>query len=341
MEFGLWFEPEMVSPDSDLAREHPEWILSTGGRTPVTARNQLVLDLGEPAAFDWILERMTAVLSSTEIAYIKWDHNRDLVDAGHGARGVPGVHGQTLAAYRLMDALKARFSGLEIESCSSGGGRVDLGVIEHTDRVWVSDCIDPLERQQMNRWTGQLLPPELLGTHVASGVSHSTGRTHTLAFRAATALTGHFGIEWDLAAATDVELRDLREWIGLHVRHRALLHTGDVVRVDTVDPTLNLYGAVARDRSEALFVLAAVGRSEVSPRGRLPLRGLDPERRYRVRPVLPGGRPRGFIPAPWFGSPDGDAFAGIELSGRALMSAGLQAPEMFPETAVVFEIVGR
>ncbi|RKN69454.1 alpha-galactosidase [Microbacterium sp. CGR2] len=334
MEFGLWFEPEMINPDSDLAREHPEWILAVAGRTPVLARNQLVLDLGRDEAYEHVLERMTAVLEATAVSYIKWDHNRDLVDAGHGVHGVPGVHAQTLATYRLMAELKRRFPSLEIESCSSGGARVDLGIIEHTDRVWVSDCIDPLDRQQMNRWTMQLLPPEMLGSHVASGVSHSTGRSHTLGFRAASAMYGHFGVEWDLAAATEDEVRELGAWIEAHKSYRELLHTGDMVRVDTSDPTLNLYGAVASDRSAALFVLASVGRSEVAPLGRFTLRGLDPDRRYRVRPVTPGGAPRGLIAPPWFGDDDN----GVELSGRALMTAGLHTPAMYPESAILLDV---
>ncbi len=106
---------------------------------------------------------MSAILAEYDIAYIKWDHNRDLIDAGTAPHGRAGVHDQTLATYRLMDELKRRFPGLEIESCSSGGARVDLGILERTDRVWVSDCIDPLERQQMNRWTMQLLPPRTAG----------------------------------------------------------------------------------------------------------------------------------------------------------------------------------
>ncbi|OAN41394.1 alpha-galactosidase [Microbacterium sp. H83] len=334
MEFGIWFEPEMVSPDSDLAREHPEWILATGGRMPVLARNQLVLDIARDDAYAFVLERIREVLRETAASYIKWDHNRDLVDPGHGPRGVPGVHGQTLAAYRMMAELKELFPELEIESCSSGGARVDLGVIEHTDRVWVSDCIDPLERQQMNRWTAQLLPPELLGSHVASGVSHSTGRSHTLAFRAATALHGHFGIEWDLAAATPDELHELGEWIALYKESRALMHTGEMVRIDTSDPTLHLYGSVSEERDSALFVLASIGRSEVSPLGRFALRGLDPDARYRVRPVLPGGAPRGLIRPPWFGADD----RGVELTGRALATAGLHTPSMHPESAIVLDV---
>ncbi|MDF2989957.1 MAG: aga [Microbacterium sp.] len=336
MEFGLWFEPEMVNPDSDLAREHPDWILSTGERMPVLARNQLVLDLVHPDAYAYLLDRLTAVVAENDVAYVKWDHNRDLVDAGTGDRRVAGVHRQTLAAYRLMDELRRRFPGLEIESCSSGGARVDLGILEHTDRVWVSDCIDPLERQDMNRWTMQLLPPELLGSHIASGGSHTTGRRHTLSFRAATALTAHLGVEWDLARATTEELAELGAWIAFHKEHRELFHTGRMVRVDTSDPTLRLSGTVSPDRGRALFVLATVGRSEVSPRGRFVFRGLDETRRYAVVPVHPGGRPHGFTPAPWFGVETQGGYAGVELSGRALMTAGLHTPAMFPESAVVF-----
>jgi alpha-galactosidase len=333
MEFGLWFEPEMVNEESELAREHPEWIMQTGGRLPVRSRHQQVLNLGIPEAYDHILEAMSTVLAEYEIGYIKWDHNRDLIDAGTFPTGIAGVHEQTLAAYRLMDELKRRFPGLEIESCSSGGGRVDLGVIERTDRVWVSDCIDPLDRQQMNRWTMQLLPAELLGSHVAAGVNHTTGRKHELSFRAGTALFGHFGIEWDLATATEQENSDLAEWIEFYKRHRALLHTGDLVRSDEVDPTFQVYGAVAFDRSEALMFLAFLGRSEVSPRGRFTLPGLDPDRRYRVAPVVIGTPDAGRTEPLWYHGGSGSV-----LSGRALASAGLQTPGSLPERVVMLHV---
>ena len=204
MEFGLWVEPEMVNLDSDLARAHPDWVLRTGGRTPLPSRHQQVLDLGNEAAYTYVLERLDALLTEYPIAYLKWDHNRDLLEAGRGADGTPGVHAQTVALYRLLDELRARHPGVEIESCSSGGLRVDLEVLEHTDRVWGSDVIDPLERQQIQRWTAQLLPPELVGSHVGAPQSHTTGRTHDLAFRAGTALFGSFGIERNIAAASDV-----------------------------------------------------------------------------------------------------------------------------------------
>lgn len=356
MEFGLWFEPEMVNADSDLARAHPGWIMQTGGRLPVEARHQQVLNLGIPEAYAYVRDRMADILGGNDIAYVKWDHNRDLVDAGTAPGGEPGVHAQTLATYRLMDELKERFPGLEIESCSSGGARVDLGVIERTDRVWVSDCIDPLERQRMHRWTQQLLPPELLGAHIASGRSHTTHREHDLAFRAATALIGHLGIEWDLAEASEAELAALAEWIAFYRERRDLLHGGELVRMDDVDPTLWISGVVAPDRSRALFSLAYLGRSDAAPLGRVTLRGLDPERRYRVRPLALGDPAGGYRVPPWFaGTEEGVPVAtdgvtplsrplrgeaeGIVLSGRMLAVAGIAAPLSYPDRVWLVDVV--
>lgn len=274
---------------------------------------------------------MTDILATHDIAYIKWDHNRDLIDAGTFPSGAAGVREQTLATYRLMDELKRRFPALEIESCSSGGARVDLGVIERTDRVWVSDCIDPLERQQMMRWTMQLMPAELLGSHVGSTVNHTTGRVHELSFRAATALFGHFGIEWDLARATDRENADLAEWIAFYKTHRALLHSGDMMRADTVDPAFQVYGSIARDRSEALVFLAFLSRSTISPRGRFTVPGLNPDTRYRVTPVVVGTPDQGRADPVWYGDGscrDERSGSGIRWSAhpRVVPGAGRDLP---------------
>ncbi|MGU3409728.1 alpha-galactosidase [Microbacterium sp. M1A1_1b] len=330
MQFGLWFEPEMVNEDSDLARAHPEWIMQADGRLPIRSRHQQVLNLAIPEAYEYVLDRMTSIIDEYRIDYVKWDHNRDLVEAGRPGGGA-AVHEQTLAAYRLMAALKDRFPGFEIESCSSGGARVDLGVIEHTDRVWVSDCIDPLERQQMNRWTMQLLPAELLGSHIASGVNHTTGRWHDLSFRAGTAIFGHLGIEWDLSTATEAEERDLAEWIALYKQVRPLLHGGDLVRVDQVDATQNVYGVVAPDRRDALFFLASLGSSEVSLRGRITFRDLDPDTRYRVDPLLIGTGADGVRAPVWW---SGDRV----FSGRVLTEVGLEAPALSAERVVPFRV---
>jgi len=329
MEFGLWFEPEMVNEDSDLARAHPEWILQADGRLPARSRDQQVLNLAIPEAFDHVLERMTAIIGEYAVDAVKWDHNRDLVEAGFPGGGA-AVHEQTLAAYRLMATLGERFPSLEIESCSSGGGRVDLGVIEHTARVWVSDDIDPLERQQMHRWTQQLLPPELLGSHIASGRNHTTGRVHDLAFRAGTALVGHLGIEWDLAGATADESAALTEWIALYRELRPLLHGGDLVRSDEVDDARLVYGTVAPDRQQAVFFLASIGRSEVSGTGRVTFRDLDPDTAYRVDPVVIGDG-HDLVRPDWWSGPR-------VFSGRVLGTVGLQPPLMPADCVVPFRV---
>ncbi len=156
---------------------------------------------------------------------------------------------------------------LEIESCSSGGGRVDLGVLERTDRIWVSDNIDPHDRQGMLRWTTQLIPPEYMGSHIASGRSHTTGRRHDLGFRAATAVFGHLGIEWDLTEAADDELAELGAWISFYKRERGLLLGGDLVRIDVADPRLLVHGVVAPDRSRAIFAAASIDSLYPDPPG--------------------------------------------------------------------------
>jgi len=334
MEFGLWVEPEMVNLDSDLARAHPDWILGADGRTPLSSRHQQVLDLGNDDAYAYVLGRLDALLTEYSIAYLKWDHNRDLLEAGRGADGTPGVHAQTAALYRLLDELRARHPGVEIESCSSGGLRVDLEVLEHTDRVWGSDVIDPLERQQIQRWTSQLIPPELVGSHVGAPRAHTTGRTHDLSFRAGTALFGSFGIEWNLATASDLERKDLASWVALYKEVRELVHTGEVVRVPQHDPSFAVHGVVAHDRSEALFALVQLTSPETSVPGAVRLPGLHPARRYHVRVQPPGGLPdhsRGITPPPWTAE-------GVTLPGSALAHTGLRAPALFPEQLLLLRV---
>ncbi|MCA0294854.1 MAG: alpha-galactosidase [Actinobacteria bacterium] len=358
MQFGLWFEPEMVNLDSDVARAHPEWVMATGDRLPMDSRHQQVINLGIPECYAFIRDAIFALLAEYDIGYIKWDHNRDLVDAGTAPDGRPGVHEQTRAVYRLIDELKAAHPGLEIESCSSGGARVDLGILERTDRVWVSDCIDPHERQQMMRWTTQLIPPELMGSHIASTVSHTTGRTHDLNFRAATALFGHLGIEWDLRRASEADLAELREWIAFYKEHRGLLLGGDLVRIDTPDDSVTAFGIVAPDRSEAIYSFATVGRADVAHLGRLRLPGLDPRRCYRVAPELIGSLPSGLRPPAWWGlARDLSAETvellagagprliqlasepGVVLPGAVLASAGLNDTPVNPDHVVIYRAV--
>ena len=203
---------------------------------------------------------------------------------------------------------------------------MDLAILERTDRIWGSDVIDPLERQQIQRWTAQLLPPELVGSHVGAPRAHTTGRTHDLAFRAGTALFGSFGIEWDLTAASGTERAELAAWVALYKELRELLHTGTVVRAPLHDPASAVHGVVAPDGSDALFALVQLATPETSVPGPVRLPGLDPARRYRVRPQPPGHTPavRGLRPPAWLAE-------GVTLPGSALEHAGLRAPALFPE----------
>ena len=331
MQFGLWFEPEMVNPDSELARAHPDWLLQTGGRLAPPARHQQVLNLAHPEAYAFVLQRIDAILAEHPIDYVKWDHNRDLVDAGLWPTGRAGVHEQTLATDRLMDDLRARHPGLEIESCSGGGGRIDLGIMERAERIWASDTIDALERQAVEAGTGLLLPPEMIGSHIGAPTAHTTGRTHVLGFRAGTAFFSHLGIEWDLTSADGADLEALATWVAAHQQHRGLLHTGTVVHADLADPSLWLHGVVAPDRSEAIYALVTLGTAVTSPPGRLRLPGLDPDATYDLRPLPPGdaaGKGDAIYPAPWW--PDG-----TRLTGRTLAAVGFQAPSLFPERLVL------
>lgn len=355
MQFGLWFEPEMVNPDSDVARAHPEWVLAARAQWPVESRTQQVLNLAIPEAYEHVRGQMFAVLDEHKVDYIKWDHNRDLVEAGSQPDGGrAAVHEQTLAFYRLLDELHDRYPGLEIESCSSGGARVDLGVLEHSERVWVSDNIDPHDRQRMMRWTTQLLPPEYMGSHIASPRSHTTGRRHDLGFRAGTAVFGHLGIEWDITRAGADDLRQLGEWITYYKEHRDLLLGGDVVRIDTPDPQLFVHGVIAHDRTRAIFAMTSMDTLATDPAAPLKLRGLDPDGRYRVRPRFVGSAPAGLAPPAWWGEPDqaGEqeaevffrtvydrrVFPGTIVTGRVLAQAGLASPRIHPDQTLILHV---
>ncbi|GAA1935366.1 alpha-galactosidase [Microbacterium aoyamense] len=356
MQFGLWFEPEMINLDSDLARAHPEWIMAARADLPIESRFQHVLNLAHPGAYAHVKAQMAAILDEYAIDYIKWDHNRDLIEAGDPTDGGrPVVHAQTLAFYRLLRELRDAHPGLEIESCSSGGGRVDLGVLELTDRVWVSDNSDPHDRQSMNRWTAQLVPPEFLGTHIASERSHTTGRVMDLSFRAGTAVFGHFGIEWDLGDVSETDLERLARWIDFYRSERELLLGGELVRIDAPDPDVIAHGVVASDRTSALFSVAVLGGIRPDPPARLRLRGLDPDRRYRVAPLFIGALPSGLIAPEWWGRPsDAEALAAQEywdrhersdvsfpggvFRGDLLHETGLASPRVNPDQLVMYRV---
>ena len=330
IEFGLWFEGEMVNPDSDLYRAHPEWILHEGDRTPPLWRHQLVLDLGHEEAYKHVLEQTSSLLAAHNIVYIKWDHNRVLVDAGH--LGAAGVRRQTQAIYRLFAELKKRHPGLEIESCASGGARIDLGVIDYVDRFWTSDNNDALERQTIQRWTSQVIPPEMLGTHIGPTHGHQTGRTLELSMRAITALFGHAGIEWNITQATAEERANLATWAKYYKDNRALLHSGKSVRIDYPDEHGYLHGVISADTKKSIFAYVQLTPTVTIHPASLKFAGLDAAANYSVKAVYPAGKPRFMLitPPQWMD--------GITMSGSALATIGVSAPILAPANAVLIEI---
>lgn len=334
MQVGLWVEPEMVNLDSDLVRAHPDWVLGPPGVRPW--RRQHTLDLTNPQAWAHLLARLDALVTENGVEFLKWDHNRDLHEAVSG--GHPAVHRQTAALYALLDALLARHPGLEIESCASGGARVDLGILARTHRVWTSDCNDAVERTDIQRWTSLLLPPELMGAHVGPPVAHSTHRAVDLGMRLVTALFGHAGLEWDITTCTVDELAQLRSWAALYRRLRGLLHSGDVVRADPGTAAERLHGVVAADRSAAVFAFVQLYTGPCARPGAWVLPGLDPHRTYRV--LLPDGVPApAVVQAREPGWMDVARAEGLVVTGAVLSEVGLSMPVLAPGQALLIELV--
>lgn len=333
MEFGLWFEPEMVNPDSDLFRAHPDWILKAGGIDLPPARHQYVLDLTRAEVAEHVFGQIHTVLTDHDIDYIKWDMNRDIHHPGSEGQAVASE--QTRAVYALMDRIRASHPHLEIESCASGGGRADYGVLSRTDRIWTSDSNDALDRQLIQRGASYFFPLDVMGAHVGPARCHITGRRLSMSLRVATAFFGHMGLELDLLKERPKDIETLKAGLALHKQHRALLHGGAFHRLETPSHA-NAVGVVATDASDALFSWCNLsGHVETHP-GRLFAVGLDAAKSYRVRLIWPV-RPISPTQPSIIEAADllGD---GAILSGEALMTVGLQLPHTLPETCLIFHM---
>ncbi len=317
MDFGLWVEPEMVSPDSDLYRAQPDWCLHTEGRERPTMRGQLALDMARAEVRDYLFARLDALLREYPIAYLKWDHNRDLF---------PSAPGQTQGFYALIDALRAAHPQVEIESCSSGGGRIDFGVLNRTHRVWPSDNNDTIERLRIIPVWSQFLPLEVLGSHVGPSPNPITGRRLGIDFRAKVAMFGHMGVEADPARMSEKERATLVAHIALYKQWRGVLHHGALQRLAHPDP--NVTAMMVAHEGKALALAAQTAFSPVFDAAPVRLAGLEPAARYRVS-----------LPEPWpprakhyLANPD-QWREGLVLSGSAVMTHGLALPLTHPETA--------
>ena len=340
MEFGIWVEPEMISKNSDLYRAHPDWLLELPGYNQPEGRHQYLLDLQNPAVFDYLLERLTWLLSSYDIDYIKWDMNREIVQAGH--EGQPAVVGQTNAVYRLMDMLQQKYPNVEIESCSSGGGRIDFEVLKRTQRFWASDSNDALDRQIIQRGMSYFFPPEVMGAHIGGKTCHTTYRELDMNLRGLTALFGHMGVELDPVKESTEEQKGFTHYIRLHKQLRSLLHSGNSVRLDVDDSAaMQSYGVVSQDKKEAVFVIAQLALPTYALSGNLRLTGLLTDKEYSIEildlpnhidPQVNGHAMKSF---PKWMTTD------TTLSGDWLMNIGLPLPVLDPATAMLIKITAN
>lgn len=320
MTFGLWFEPEMVSPDSNLYRAHPEWALGAADQT--LGRHQMVLDLSLQGVRDHLFQQIDAILGNYPIDYIKWDHNRLLpvVDAA-----------QTTGVYALLDHLRAAHPSVEIETCASGGGRIDAGILARTHRVWLSDSNDALERLRIQHDAALFLPASVTGSHVGPRHCHTSGRELPMAFRAYVAAQRHMGFEMDLRTLTPREERTLTAITAWWKAGRGWRMSADILRLDSADASLTAEIQLARDGSRfTVFAGLHATSAQILPRP-LRLTGLDPDARYRL--TLHN---RDDIPARSRGTPALKSRP-LELSGQYLMCHGLTLPWGYPATMWVID----
>jgi alpha-galactosidase len=329
MEFGLWVEPEMVSPDSDLARANPGWLRREADGSVTLQRRQAVLDLAAKGVPEHIFRMLTELLSAHPISYLKWDMNRDLT--GLDAETRPGHAEYVRSVYEIIERVRATHPVVEIEACASGGGRMDYGMLSLTDRVWTSDSNDALDRLEIQRNAALFIPPEIMGAHVGPATCHITGRRLALDLRAHVATFGHMGLELDLRSLSAQESKRLAQHIANHVRFRTLMHGGVLLRPSFADPDHS--GLAAADASgDHLALVVRTGSARLGQGTNLRLPGLKPDADYRIQavhPVTPTVEP---CLAPAL------LKEGVVLSGRILGVRGLDLFLPRPETSVLLHV---
>ena len=309
LDLGIWVEPEMVSENTALYRDHPDWALSIPGRAPCRSRSQLVLDLSRREVVDYLFDKLSAILDSAPIPYVKWDMNRSLSDVWSAAlppeRQGEVPHRYVLGLYDLLERLTARFPDVLFEGCSGGGGRFDLGMLYYTPQIWCSDDTDAVERLTIQYGTSFVFPASAVGAHVSICPNQQTGRTVPLDTRAAVAMCGTFGYELDPAELTEEERSRVAEQVKTYKSLQPLLFEGDYYRL--TDPAKNELAAcqfVSKDRSESLVVLVHTDAHANPVPLHVRLRGLDPAAVYELDGTDCGGDQlmhAGFTPALPFG----------------------------------------
>jgi alpha-galactosidase len=281
MQFGIWVEPEMVNADSDLYRAHPDWVQHHPGRTRTEFRNQLVLNLAREDVREHLFKQLDALLSGAPVDYVKWDFNRCFTDAGWPGEPYPQKlwTGHVEGFYALLDRLRAAHPGVAFESCSGGGGRIDLGVLGRTDQVWTSDNTDPLDRLAVQHGFSQLHPARVMAAWVTDSPNvQLNGRHSSLRFRFVSAMAGVLGVGGDLTAWSEAELSEAGDWIRLYKEIRPLVQHGELYRLRAPEGGLSAVQYVRGDETVVLALLEAQRYGERPPA--LRLRGLDPAAAY-------------------------------------------------------------
>lgn len=287
MDFGLWFEPEMVSPESELYQKHPDWCLHVPGRERTLSRFQLVLDFSRPEVREAVYRQMERILRTVPVSYVKWDMNRNLTEIG--SADLPpqaqqeAAHRYMLGLYQFMERMIQAFPHILFEGCSGGGGRFDPGMLYYMPQIWTSDNSDAISRLRIQYGTSVVYPWSSIAAHVSAVPNHQVGRVTSFQTRGHVALTGAFGLELDIGALSDGDRAELRRVIEIYRDHRGLLCEGDFYRLRSPFRTNEAaWMIVSRDQLEALVVHVSILAQPNSPQRFLSLKGLNPAGHYRI-----------------------------------------------------------
>lgn len=316
MKFGLWFEPEMVSEDSELYRTHPEWAIQIPSRKPIRSRYQLVLDMTNPDVREYLFNSISKILRSAGISYVKWDMNRSICDHYTPCLSADDQgemsHRYVLGLYELLERLTSEFPDVLFEGCSGGGGRFDAGMLYYCPQIWCSDDTDAYERTKIQYGTSFFYPVSAVGSHVSAVPNHQTGRTTPIETRAVTAMAGSFGYELDLNTLSHDEKQEVKEQIVRFKKDGPLIHNGLYYRLsDSLNDKYAMWGFVSEDKKEVL-VNGVIFRTEPNRTQYLiKLRGLLPDTNYRL------------------------AENGEVYKGSALMNGGILLPKSWGDYASI------
>ena len=287
LKFGIWFEPEMVSPDSDLYRAHPDWAIAIPGRTPCRSRNQYVLDITRREVLEYVYNSVAEVLHGANIEYVKWDMNRQLTDLGSMYLGRENQgelsHRYVLAVYELQERLTKEFPDLLLENCSGGGGRFDPGMLYYSPQIWCSDDTDAIERLIIQEGTALIYPLSTMGAHVADCPNHTVGRNTPFSTRGNVALAGTFGYELDITKISEEDRAQIPEQVAMYHKYNDLVRSGDYYRIASYQRNhfFDCYAVVSKDKKEALVTFVQVLRRPNYHSRMIKLAGLNPGLKYR------------------------------------------------------------